>query len=60
MSRTSDFQKRQLNAIQNYYLMMRNKMKKDVTLTDAIISWFTEGYAEKFREEYFRQHTLVS
>ncbi len=60
MNQNSDFQRRQLDAIQNYYLMMKHRMKKNISLTDAIISWFTEGYAEKFREEYFRQNTFAS
>ena len=60
MIQTKDeFYYSQLEAIQNFYNMLRETDKVDVSLTEAIITWFTDGYAEEFREDYIRDHPYV-
>ncbi len=49
----------QLEAIQSYYNKMNKKDEDQLSLTDAIISWFTDGPAEKFREEYLKKQSMV-
>lgn len=60
MNKVNDFQKKQLDAIQAFYVDVKTRTKKNISMTDAIISWFTEGYAEKFRDDYLRNHIMVS
>ncbi len=53
------YQKKQLEALQSYYLEQKQARKESYELTDAIISWFTDGHAEKFREDYLRENANI-
>ncbi|HQV30253.1 MAG TPA: hypothetical protein PKV71_00170 [Calditrichia bacterium] len=50
----------QLEAIQDYYHHLMEEDGKEISLTEAIINWFTEGHAEAFREEYLRSNNEVA
>lgn len=54
------FHQMQIQAIQKLYRVLLLKSKKPISMTDAIITWFAEGYAEKFREEYLRKQSAYS
>ena len=55
----NDFFDSQLEAIQDLYNRLSNENKDDVSLRDVVISWFSEGYAEEFREEYMKNQSLI-
>ncbi len=59
MELNHDFYNRQLEAIQHYYAKLNEDKKEPISLTEAIISWFTEGHAEEFRESYLHHHTAL-
>ena len=50
----------QLEAIQDFYKSLRSEETKNVSLTDAIITWFTDGHAEEFRQAFLKNNTLLS
>jgi len=52
MQTSEKFYNSQLQAIENFYSTLQESEPADVTITDAIITWFTSGYAEQFREDY--------
>lgn len=57
MQTSEKFYNSQLQAIENFYSTLQDAEPSDVTITDAIITWFTAGYAEKFREDYLSDET---
>ncbi len=60
MQTSEKFYNSQLEAIENFYSTLRESEPSDITITDAIITWFTAGYAEKFREEYLSHETAFT
>ncbi|MGH1362285.1 MAG: hypothetical protein ACRBF0_01935 [Calditrichia bacterium] len=56
----NSFYHSQLEAIQEYYDSLSDEEQQAISLTEAIITWFTEGHAEKFRQEYLRMHEVVA
>jgi hypothetical protein len=59
MNRGNSFYNSQLDAIRKFYNRLQNRVEDNITLNDAVIAWFANGYAEKFREEYLNQHQMV-
>lgn len=51
-----EFYASQIEAIQTFYQNISQKSNKPVALTDAIIAWFTNGHAEAYRENYFKNY----
>lgn len=49
----------QLAAIQKLYQQLSQGSGHPVSVSDAIISWFAEGHAEKFRDEYLKNQPAV-
>jgi hypothetical protein len=49
----------QLDEIKKFYNKMQNRVEEKITLKDAVIAWFANGYAEKFREEYLNHHQVA-
>lgn len=38
-----------------------NKEKEiKISLNDVIITWLTEGYAEEFRRNYLKNHSIIT
>ncbi len=60
MERQPSFYSLQIQAIQNFYNQLIARNQHPLTMTEAILRWFTEGYAEKFREEYLRKISALS
>jgi len=60
MERQQSFYALQIEAIQNFYTNLMSRSKQPLSITDAILRWFTEGYAEKFREEYLKKLSTQS
>jgi hypothetical protein len=58
MKAGDQYQNSQLEAIHNFYRLIRRGEEK-ITMTGAIITWFSDGHAEKFREEYLRKQIAV-
>ena len=44
----------QLAAIEELYRKLAQTSEKHPSMQEVIVSWFTEGYAEKFREDFFQ------
>lgn len=59
MNNGNSFYNSQLDAIRKFYYRLQNRVEDNITLNDAIIAWFANGYAEKFREEYLNQHHIA-
>ncbi len=59
MAETNDYQQKQINAIHLYYNHIRKKHDDNITLKEVVISWFTEGHAEKFREDYLKNNSIL-
>ncbi|MBN2365135.1 MAG: hypothetical protein EH225_03430 [Calditrichaeota bacterium] len=59
MKEISEFQKIHYRAIQGFYQEVNRKLDKDCNMKDVIISWLTDGYAEKFRQRYLRKRSVV-
>lgn len=49
----------QLEAIEVLYQALRNKEDESISLSDAVVTWFTDGYAEKFREEFLKKEASL-
>lgn len=54
-----NFYSSQLEAIQKFYSVLLEEGQRKISMTEAIISWFTEGHAEAFREEYLKSQTAM-
>jgi hypothetical protein len=59
MKRVSDYQKKQLKAIQNFYNDVNQRTGSQFSMSDVIIAWFTEGHAEIFRRKNLRNKMLA-
>jgi hypothetical protein len=59
MKTGNDFYNYQLDEIKKLYKKLQNRVEEKITLNDAVIAWFANGYAEKFREEYLNQHQVA-
>jgi hypothetical protein len=59
MNRGNSFYNSQLDAIRKFYNRLQNRVEDNITLNDAVIAWFANGYAEKFREEYLNKHQIA-
>ncbi len=59
MKEQNDYQKQHYQAIQGFYQEVNRKMDKGCSMKDVIISWFTDGYAEKFRQEYIKKQSVA-
>ncbi|GAB4380261.1 MAG: hypothetical protein Kow0042_30220 [Calditrichia bacterium] len=55
-----DYQEKYLDALHNYFYKLKKERKDDVSMSDAVISWLTDGHAERFRNEYLKKHTIFS
>ncbi|MFZ0389271.1 MAG: hypothetical protein WAN36_02345 [Calditrichia bacterium] len=58
MGKTVNYQEQQLQAIQNFYKNIARENQKDLPIREAIVRWFTEGYAETFRMNYLQQRSI--
>lgn len=59
MKKGNDFYNSQLNEIKKLYRSLQNRVEEKITMKDAVITWFANGYAERFREEYLNQHQVA-
>jgi hypothetical protein len=59
MKKVSDYQKKQLKAIQNFYNEINQQPNSNFSMTDIVIAWFTEGHAEVFRRKNLRNKVLA-
>lgn len=59
MEMVNNYYHSQLEAIQNYYHHLQEKDGQRVSMTEAIINWFTDGHAEQFRQDYLRKNSPV-
>ncbi|RMG67882.1 MAG: hypothetical protein D6715_03725 [Calditrichaeota bacterium] len=53
------FNEAQLEAIKQFYQSLKQSNQEEISMTEAILAWFTEGYAEKFREQYLSANVAV-
>ena len=49
----------QLNAIRDYFQQLKQDGEQEIEMHDAVIAWFTNGHAEKMREEFLEQSLAV-
>ncbi len=55
----NDYFDSQLEEIQKLYNSLSDKERENITVRDAIISWFAEGHAERFREEFLKKQSVA-
>lgn len=55
----NDYFDSQLEEIQKLYNRLSDKEREKITVRDAIISWFAEGHAERFREEFLKKQSVA-
>ncbi len=60
MKRVNEYQKRQLKAIENFYQEVSQRTNSQFSLSDVVIAWFTEGYAEVFRRRNLRHKAIAT
>jgi hypothetical protein len=60
MQNNQNYQKHHLDAIHRFYDELNQKVNHQLSLTEVVIAWFTEGYAESFRKEYLKTKNLVT
>lgn len=60
MKINSNYEQRHLEAIHSYYYKLKEKNQLQITMKDVVLSWFAEGYAEQFRDEYLKNHQVMS
>lgn len=58
MKAANNFQNSQLEAINKFYNRLIEQDGKEISMTEAIITWFAEGHAEQFRDEYIRKQLM--
>ena len=51
------FKKNQLKAILRYRSNLQKIVKRDVSLSEAIINWIALGYAEEYRDLFYVQES---
>lgn len=59
MKQGNDYYGSQLDEIRKFYNRLQNRVEEKITLKDAVIAWFANGYAERFREEFLNQHQIA-
>ncbi len=60
MKSDRQFQRKQLEALQSFYHKVKRSSETEPTMRDVVLTWFTEGYAERFRSEYLKNNSIVS
>ena len=55
MKAMNRYYQEQLKAIHNLYNDLSRRSKQKLSLEQVVLTWFAEGYAEKFREAYFKK-----
>jgi hypothetical protein len=60
MQKNEHYQKDHLDAIHRFYDELNLKANNQFSLTEIVIAWFTEGYAESFRKDYLKTKNLVA
>ncbi len=60
MKKVTDYQEKQLKAIQNFYQEVCQRTNSQFSLSDVVIAWFTEGYAEVFRRRNLRNKAIAT
>ena len=59
MENVMEFQKEHIDAIRDFYEEVNRRTNYQYSLTDVVIAWLTEGYAEKFRQEQIHKRAVV-
>ena len=59
MKKGNDIYNYQLDEIKKLHKNLQNRVEEKITLSDTVIAWFANGYAEKFREKYLNQHQAI-
>ncbi len=59
MNLNKDYNDAQLEAIEDYYQTISDYDQEELTLEEAIINWFVDGHAEKFREDFLSENEVT-
>lgn len=59
MEQRNNFYNSQLDAIRSFYKKLENRVEDKISLSDAVVAWFANGHAEKFRQEYLNRHQMA-
>ena len=57
MESINSYQHQQLEDMKQLFNSVSGSSEKQVSLTDVVIAWLTEGHAEKLRDEYLKKQT---
>lgn len=58
MQSHTDYQKQQYDEIHVLYEKLNQEKNSEVSLTETVITWLTDGYAEEFRRRYLKSVML--
>ena len=56
MNKGNQYYDSQLEAIRNYYEKLSKNKNEKITIKEAVVEWFVNGHAEKFRKEFLSEH----
>lgn len=59
MSQRNHFYHSQLEAIRSFCEKLQNRVEEQISLRDAVVAWFANGHAEKFRQEYLSRRQIA-
>ncbi|MFQ5582871.1 MAG: hypothetical protein ACE5GL_00355 [Calditrichia bacterium] len=60
MKHNNQFYESQLEAIKNYYEKLSREKNQPISLKQAVLEWFINGHAEKFRKEFLNKHAAMA
>ncbi len=60
MKYDQDYSDSQLDALEEFYGKLSDVNEDQVSMRDAIVLWFTEGYAEEFRETFLEEQPVLA
>jgi len=59
MQNVLENQREHIEAIRSFYYEVNQRSDHQYSLTDVVVAWLTEGYAEMFRQEQIKKRALV-
>ena len=55
MQNVLENQREHIEAIRSFYYEVNQRSDHQYSLTDVVVAWLTEGYAEMFRQEQIKK-----
>ena len=55
----SDYMSMQLMEIEHFRLSLARQSHEKITFQEAVMLWFSEGYADKFNDGFFKKTNKI-